>query len=203
MVGLNGRLVFRQSIANYNYLLNMKNAIIVHGAGGTPQDHWYPWLKIELEKKGYVVQIPQLPKSEDPKISEWLPVLMKEEDFSKETVVVDHSAGATIILPLLETLTVKIKQAILVSGYSYATGKNGGDGILKLNYDWEKIRENVNEIIFVNSDNDPWGCSDLQGRRMLDLLGGVQIVLKGQGHMGSYFHKQAYETFPLLSRLIP
>jgi len=195
-------LVFRKSIANYNYLLNMKNAIIIHGAGGTPQDHWYPWLKTELERKGYIVQIPQLPKSEDPRISEWLPVLRKDTKFTKETIVVGHSAGAAILLPLLETLTVKIKQAILVSGYSYATGENGGDGILKLNYDWAKIRGNVNEIIFVNSDNDPWGCTDLQGRRMLDLLGGVQIVMKGQGHMGSNFNKQEYETFPFLSRLV-
>lgn len=51
----------------------MKNVLILHGAGETPQSFWYPWLQTELEKKGYKVTIPQLPDAEDPRLNKWLP----------------------------------------------------------------------------------------------------------------------------------
>ena len=39
----------------------MKNVIILHGTGGAPDHYWFPWLKSELDKKGYKVSVPQLP----------------------------------------------------------------------------------------------------------------------------------------------
>jgi hypothetical protein len=60
----------------------------------------------------------------------------------------------------------------------------------------------VKDIIFINSDNDPWECTDIQGRIMFDHLGGTQIVLHGEGHMGSGTFKQPYKDFPLVAKLI-
>ena len=76
------------------------------------------------------------------------------------------------------------------------------DDIIKKSYDWEKIKAHSEEFVFINSDNDPWGCDDIQGRRMLDKLGGVQIVMKGEGHMGSVSRNQPYKEFPLLKKII-
>jgi hypothetical protein len=39
----------------------MKNAILLHGAGDSPNSFWLPYVKRELEKVGYQVWSPQLP----------------------------------------------------------------------------------------------------------------------------------------------
>jgi predicted alpha/beta hydrolase family esterase len=181
----------------------MKNAIILHGIGDTPQSYWFPFIKKELEKKQYTVWIPQLPQANNPQISIQLPFVLKNTEFTKETCIIGHSSGAALILSVLEAISVKIKQAILVSGFITSEGVRPS-GIIKSEnvYNWEKIRTSVENIIFINSDNDPWGCNDKEGRKLFDHLGGTLIIVHGQGHMGSETYNQSYKTFPLLKRLI-
>lgn len=179
----------------------MKNAIILHAMQDGPNDHWYPWLKSQLEQKGYEVWVPQLPDTNNPQLSTWVPTIIDGGKFTEETVIIGHSAGASVILAVLEKLNVKINQVILVAGFSFYPG---GDGILKPAYDWEKIKSNINEFIIINSDNDPYGHDEVRGRVMLEMLamdGSVQILLKGQGHMTTTDDPK-YTEFPFLLRLI-
>ena len=74
--------------------------------------------------------------------------------------------------------------------------------ILQPKYNWEQISKNVKQIVFINSDNDPWGLDDVEGRYMFDHLGGMQIIKHGEGHMGSDKFQQPYKEFPLLIKLI-
>lgn len=180
----------------------MKNAIILHAMDDSPENHWYPWLKSQLGQKGYEVWVPQLPEADNPSIDVWVPYILKNGKFTEDTVIIGHSAGAAVILSLLEELKVKINQAILVAGFPFYPG---GDPIVKPFYDWEKIKSNAGEMIFINSDNDPFGHNDVKGRIMLEMLnmdGGIQIIMKGQGHMGTDQFNQPYKGFPLLLRLI-
>lgn len=180
----------------------MKNAIILHAMDDSPINYWYPWLKSQLEQKGYEVWAPQLPEDNNPQIDIWVPFILKNGKFTEETVIIGHSAGAAVILSVLEELKIKISQAILVAGFSFYSG---GDGILKPAFDWEKIKSNVGEMIFINSDNDPFGHNDVRGRIMLEMLdmpGSVQMIMRGQGHMGSDEFNQPYKEFPLLLRLV-
>ena len=39
----------------------MKNVIIIHGTEGYPEENWFPWLKKNLEERGYNVTVPQFP----------------------------------------------------------------------------------------------------------------------------------------------
>lgn len=174
----------------------MKNAIILHAMDDSPNNHWYPWLRTELEKKGYDVWLPQLPDDKNPQLSVWVPFILNGGKFNEDTVIIGHSAGAAVILAVLEKLKTKISQAVLVAGFSYYPG---GDGILKASYDWEKISSSINEFVIINSDDDPYGHNDIRGRVMFEMLnksqGGIQIIMKGQGHM-------TYKEFPFLLRLI-
>ncbi len=180
----------------------MKNAIILHGTGETEQSFWFPYLKHNLEKKGYTVSIPRLPDTDNPDLVTWLPAALKET-YTPETILIGHSSGCPLILSVLENLNLTIKQAILVAGFARPIGeKKEPQKILQDRYDWGKIKLNIQEIIFINSDNDPWGCTDKEGRYMHDHLGGKLIVQKGEGHMGSDFFNQPYKEFPLLLSLI-
>ena len=180
----------------------MKNANLFHGTGCNATSYWFPYLKRELERESYKVWVPNLPDADTPDIKKWLPAALKGT-YNSETVIVGHSAGGPLVLSILEHLNKPIRMAILVAGYARQKGERKvPELILQDDYDWKKIKKNVKEIIFINSDNDPWGCNDIEGRYMFDHLGGTQIILHGEGHMGSDTFKQPYKEFPLLVKLI-
>ncbi|MFH0711232.1 MAG: alpha/beta fold hydrolase, partial [Candidatus Aenigmatarchaeota archaeon] len=179
---------------------DMKNAIILHGTGGNPNTFWYPYLKRELEKRGFEVWVPQLPNSDN--LKEVLEFVMKNGNFTEETVVIGHSAGCPLVLSVLENIKIKVKKAILVAGFTTPLPNDAGNPLLQKKYDWEKIKQNAKEMVFINSDDDPWKHDDKQGRMMFDKLGGTLIILHGQGHMGSDTFKQSYKEFPLLVKLV-
>lgn len=180
----------------------MKNAIILHGTGCNPQSYWFPYVAKELRERGFAVWVPLLPDAERPNIKTALPFILKNGTFTKNTVIIGHSAGSPLILDVLEHINTQIHKAILVAGYARQKGKVKDDPILKKTYDWEKIKSHAKEFYFINSDNDPWGCNDVEGRYMLDYLGGTLIIKKGEGHMGSDTFKQPYKKFPLLVKLV-
>lgn len=179
----------------------MKNAIILHGTGDRPDQYWFPYVKQTLEKHGYEVWLPALPHAEKPNLADWLPLVMEQGKFSENTILIGHSAGSELILSILEKLEKPVKQAVLVSGYAQALRKNR-DSEERAALDWEKMKHKAAQLTFINSDNDPWGCDDTQGRIMLDRLGGILVIPKGEGHMGSTSFKQPYTEFPLLVKLL-
>src|SRR3989338_4984017 len=98
----------------------MKNALILHGSGNNSLGNWYPWLKQKIENRGYKVWSPDLPNSEKPMKDVWLNAVFSNSqwEFNKESVIIGHSAGATLILRILEKLPTgtQINKAILVAG---------------------------------------------------------------------------------------
>ena len=179
----------------------MKNAILLHGTSSTPKSYWLPSLKKFLEEKGYSVWAPQLPGKYNPNLKEQLPFVLENGTFNNETIMIGHSAGCPLILSVLENVNVKIKKAILVAGWARPLTGTDTSLILQDKYDWEKIKSNVEEIIFINSDNDPWGCDDKEGKYMQEHLGG-QLIVNHEGHMGSLRYLQPYKKFPLLEELV-
>jgi predicted alpha/beta hydrolase family esterase len=49
-----------------------KRVFIVHGWGGFPKEGWFPWLQHELKKENFVVEIPEMPETDEPKIEAWI-----------------------------------------------------------------------------------------------------------------------------------
>lgn len=179
----------------------MKNAIIFHGTSCSPESYWLPYVTKELRERGFDVWVPLLPDADGPNLKTCLPFIFKHGVFTKDTIIIGHSAGSPLILSVLEHIKVQIHKAILVAGYARQKGKVKNDPILQKTYDWEKIKSHAREFYFINSDNDPWGCTDVEGRYLLDHLGGTQIIKKGEGHMGSDTYHQPYKEFPLLVKL--
>jgi len=144
------------------------------------------------------VEIPHYPGLNIDLIASFLAKVLSGHTVDENTVLVGHSGGAALLLGILEHIQSAVAQAILVAGYM--TPPNAGiEPVLQGRYDWEKIKQHVRDIYFVNSITDPYGCDDKQGRAMFTHLGGTQII-RDEEHFGS--PEQEYPTFDLLDRLI-
>jgi predicted alpha/beta hydrolase family esterase len=179
----------------------MRNACIFHGTDCSPESYWIPYVKKGLENLGFELWVPLLPEAATPKLPIQLPFVLDNYDYNAETVLIGHSAGCPLALSVLENLDIRINKTILVSGF---VDDIGGDAknIIQDNYNWKKIKNNCDKFFFLNSDNDPWGCNDKQGKKMQENLGGKYILMKGQGHMGSDTFNQPYKEFPLIIDLV-
>ena len=182
----------------------MKNAIILHGTGETPESFWYRYIQANLTWYNHV-WLPQLPDKDKPTLEKQVPFVCKSDFiFSDKTVIIAHSAGAPLALSVIESLNRKIKQAIFVAGFILPLkgGEDGPNFILQEKYNWDKIKSNVDDVILIHSDNDPWGCDHAQGLKMFNKLGGKLVIMHGQGHFGSNTFNQPYKEFPFLLQLV-
>lgn len=136
-----------------------KRAILIHGWEGYPEEGWRPWLKKELESKGFEVIVPAMPDSANPKMDTWLSHLNKlvgEPD--KDTYFVGHSLGCITILRYLESLSKNqvIGGAVLVAGFTSNLGFEELDNFFPSLVDWDKIKPHCSKFVAIHSDNDPY-----------------------------------------------
>lgn len=143
----------------------MKHAFIIHGWDGKPENSWYPWLKQELEAKGYSVQVPQMPNPETPKIEEWVPHLRQiVGSVDSNTHFVCHSMGCQTLLRYLESVSddVKIGGVLLVAPFTNLVNLEDPESEavakpwLETPIDWEKVRAHISEVLCLFSTDDPW-----------------------------------------------
>lgn len=95
-----------------------KRVFIIHGWGGNPKEGWFPWLKKELQKKGFEVYVPIMPDTDNPTITNWVRKLKEiTKNPDTETNFIGHSIGCQTILRYLEELNknIKVGKIILVA----------------------------------------------------------------------------------------
>jgi uncharacterized protein len=159
----------------------MKKALILEAWYSKPEDNWYPWLKKELEKKGYNVLLPNLPdqRTDHPDLRKQIEFIKSQKFLDENMVVIGHSLGAVLGMRLGETF--KFKKLITVAGWDYNDLCEGHKLFWKTMMNHKKIKENVKEIYCIGSDNDPYytaiSFEDTNNR-----LGGKFILVKGKGH---------------------
>ncbi len=51
------------------------NFFIFHGIYGHPEENWFPWPKMEIEKLGYACIVPKFPTPLDQSLESWLRVI--------------------------------------------------------------------------------------------------------------------------------
>ncbi len=98
----------------------MKRAFIIHGWDFNPNMNWYPWLKKELEKKGYGVVVPIMPHTSKPKIDDWVSHVKKVVGkLDDQTYFVGHSMGCQAIMRYLEKENYlgKVGKIVFVAGW--------------------------------------------------------------------------------------
>ena len=177
----------------------MRTALIIHGAYGTPNENWFPWLKQELETRGYQVIIHQFPTPDNQRLPAWLAVAKTYfNQLNANSIVIGHSIGATFILRLLEQLNQPVAIAALVAGFISDLPDSNLNQINHTFYDqpfhWDKIISNAHHFLLYQSPNDPF-VPMKHGEELADHLQQYIISIPNAGH----FNKASgYHQFPQL-----
>lgn len=169
----------------------MKRIFLIHGWGGSPEKGWIPWLKRELEVKGFEVFALAMPDAEHPKMDAWLKQLRAAVGtLNKDCYFVGHSLGCITILRYLEGLK-EDQQAggvVLVAGFTDMDITVGEDedvqelkSFFQTDVDFEEIKEHCKKFFAIHSDNDRY--VDLRYANIFkEKLGAKIVIEQGKGH---------------------
>jgi len=169
-----------------------ERVFIIHGWGGHQNEAWIPWLKKELESRGYQVFNPAMPNTHEPVISKWVGFLDQFVGIAdKHTHFVGHSIGCQTIMRYLQTLPAeqRVGKVVMVAGffhllessYEEESEKDIARPWLEESLDLEKIKSVCSRIIAIFSDDDD--CVPLSDERIFKKdLGAETIILHDMGH---------------------
>jgi len=175
---------------------------IVHGWGDKPGDHWMPWLKEQLELKGFTVAAPAMPHTEAPVMGEWVSRLNREVGAAAEAVYfIGHSVGCQTIIRYVEQLPAggTVRGATFVAPWFALTNLSAEDEPIAKPWidtpiDFARVRGRMPELTAYFSDDDPYVPVDNQSL-FEQRLGADTHLLKGLKHMGV---ESGMTTFPEL-----
>ena len=177
----------------------MKRCVIVHCWEGYPKYCWYPWVKRELEKKGFKVMVPAMPDSVNPKLSGWLPKLKKVIGKSDDKLyLVGHSLGCITIMRYLEGLKKeeKIAGVVMVAGFVDNLGYKEIASFFEKPVNFKKIKSHAGKFVAIHSDNDPYVAltnADVFKKE----LGAKVVVMKDMNHFsGEIENEEACTKLP-------
>ncbi|KKS37241.1 MAG: hypothetical protein UV01_C0012G0028 [Parcubacteria group bacterium GW2011_GWA2_42_14] len=142
--------------------------IILHGWGGSSKTDWIPWLKKELEKDGFEVFAPDLPRTLAPRYKEWMSAIeetLKLVSSENKIYFVGHSLGGAAILHFLGNLSRSDLSAKkigpLISGALLIASPIKLLDVVKLNdfsrreFRWDEIQKYCPNFSLLYSKDDP------------------------------------------------
>ena len=169
-------------------------AIIVHGWGASPADHWFPWLKDQLEARGFSVAIPAMPDTEHPDMHAWTVAIAAAVGTPDPgLILIGHSIGTVAILRYIESLSAetRIGGILLVAGFLENSDAELGS-FFRSPFDYGHIRRACPAIAAIESDDDP-AVPQGNGELLRDRLSARLVTLHAAGHMNA---EDGFTTLP-------
>lgn len=173
--------------------------VIIHGAYGSADENWFPWLRDRVLELGHEALVPSFPTPDGQSLASWIEVFAQQVGpLTPDTILVGHSLGPGFILNLLERTEVSIRGTFIASGFLGNLGLPDFDKVNETfvcrEFDWEKIRRNAGKVHVYNSDSDPYVPLD-KGVELAGNLGVELTVIHNGGHLNS---AGGFTTFPQL-----
>ena len=177
------------------------NFLILHGRNGSPDTYTFPWLKSQLESKGYKVQAPLLPNTSEPNDDEQTNFVLKNCYFDENTVIIGHSFGGIVSLRLLER-GIKVNKVVLLctpfSGeFLDKKERLSVTQACKKGFDFEKIKQGaLNFGLLYDTTDYVVPMSD--GEAFSKLLNEPLVKIKGKEP-----HLSGVQELEVLSAILP
>ncbi len=172
-------------------LKNIKRVFVVHRWDGTSKSDWYPWLKRELENKGFKVEIPEMPNTSEPKINDWVNYLRKVVGkLDNKTYFIGHSIGCQTIMRFLEkeNYNGKVGKILFVAGWFKLDNLEGEEVEIIANpwintpIEFNKIKQKISKLTVFLSTNEPYGFVKENTKIFKEKLNAKIILEKDKGH---------------------
>lgn len=172
--------------------IKMKRVFIIHGWEGNPNNAWFPWLRKELETRGFEVQAPAMPNPDEPDKDSWVAYLSQMVGIpDSDTYLIGHSIGCKAIMRYLESLpdNNQIGGVIFVASWLILTHMEDRTDDEKRvvtawsnpPYDFPKIKKIGNKFVAIFSDDDPE--VPLENTKVFEKEFGAKIIVEsGKGH---------------------
>lgn len=180
--------------------------VVLHGTDADHTSNWFPWLKVELEKRGHEVWVPDLPGADEPNPVAYNEFLLSSGWDFNGNVFIGHSSGAVEILSLLTELPegMKVSAAVLVGSFTKRMLEDPSWSMLAelfaSPFDFEKIKGRAGKFVFVHSEDDPY-CPIDEAESLHEKLGGEFIRFKDKGHFSAALDPK-FTEFPELLEVI-
>jgi uncharacterized protein len=180
-----------------------KRAIILHGTMGSPESNWFRWLEAVLVGRGYEVWLPTLPDAEQPSLREWADFIAANTPFPLDdhSLIIGHSSGAVLALILAQEAAQPIGAIVAVSIFrDNVIQWQPNNRLFDVSFDFPRIQTGVRKLLFIHSDNDPYGSLE-KTEQLADSCAAELVVVSGEGHF-NLDQSPAYKTFPKLLELL-
>ncbi len=150
---------------------------------------WYPWLKKELEARGYAVVVPSMPNPDIPEITPWVQTLKSTiaDNPAKEVLLVGHSIGCQTILRYLAEAYVPVGAAMFVAGWVELTGLDDTEKVIARSWletpiNKQAVRFHLQRSTAFFASNDPLVPLSPNSEFFRDQVGSAIVVLDGYAH---------------------
>lgn len=178
-----------------------KQIYVIHGYGASIEDHWFQYVKKNLQNKNTTVTLIHLPNSDQPDFMKWQGALSRQiSSIDNNTLFIAHSLGCLTVLNFLEHNKIKsVGGLVCVSGFI--------DCLPSLPELDEYIGHSKKCFLVVNnigikhmyiSDNDSYVPSEFS-INLAKQLGFTYTIIPNSGH---FLAKDGYCEFPELVSLI-
>lgn len=176
------------------------NYLILHGFTGRVDKNFIPWLKQELEDRGFDVQTPQMPNTDTPSESEQVSYVLENCSINEQTIIVGHSLGCVVGMKVVERLDHPVAGLVLVASAVEPEFRTQAHrayfDTFTWKYDYEKIRQQAGYRIILSDTLE----KDARGSYLQYLGGKIAAPIKETEAKKRHFTDEQ-EPFILLNLL--
>lgn len=178
-----------------------KRVFIIHGYAANSSKHWFAWLKEELEKKAYEVDILDMPNSLNPELNSWLDTLRKHiGELNENMYIVAHSLGCISALRYIEGFSeqTRLGGVLLLSGFCESLSILPIlDPFVKEALQAEKLQRIIQKALVLSAENDTI-VPTILSQRLAQKINAKFIQVKQGGH---FMEEEGVKKLPILLEL--